>query len=223
VTCRRRPGSQQEPYQKGEGYAVKLYVDTGPQRPRLPIPAGGRVSRVAGEERTSAPELVWGRSCQAPDIAAPVDLGLLGARSPVGAGRRRRRSEGSSLRGGVIAPQPCIRRIAWIRTMMRPCASVARLRGGGAILRGGGAILNRGAGAMFGVGLPPPRTVAGDRPTKRRGRRNVGACDQPRAGRSGRRRAHGEPFRHITGGRQPPEPDEELRKRCSSALLAAAR
>src|SRR3954467_14021272 len=45
--------------------------------------------------------------------------------------------------------------------MMQPCASAARLRGGGPTL-------NRGSRAMFGVGLPPPRIVIGG-PSRTRG------------------------------------------------------
>src|SRR5215216_1871773 len=67
----------------------------------------------------------------------------------------QRRPEGSPPCGRASAPQPCIRRTAWVRT------HDADVRIGGE-LRGGGPILNRGARAMFRVGLPPPRIVAGD-------------------------------------------------------------
>jgi hypothetical protein len=41
--------------------------------------------------------------------------------------------------------------------MMQPCASAAKLRGGGPIL-------HRGSAAMLALGSPPPRTVIGDLP-----------------------------------------------------------
>jgi hypothetical protein len=46
---------------------------------------------------------------------------------------------------------------AWVRTMMQPCASAARLRGGGPIL-------DRGPGTIGPVGSPPPRIVIGNPP-----------------------------------------------------------
>ena len=57
---------------------------------------------------------------------------------------------------GPTAPQPCIRRVAVTRTMMQPCASAAKLRGGGPTLP-------LGMTAMSHLGTPPPRTVIGDR------------------------------------------------------------
>jgi hypothetical protein len=41
--------------------------------------------------------------------------------------------------------------------MMQPCASAAKLRGGGPIL-------HRGSAAMLALGSPPPRTVIGGPP-----------------------------------------------------------
>jgi hypothetical protein len=79
-----------------------------------------------------APELVWGCSCRALDVATPAGLGRSGAYSPVGNGRATIRREFALSR--VTAPQPCIRRVARIRTTIRPCASAAKLRGGGPIL-----------------------------------------------------------------------------------------
>src|SRR5215213_7790321 len=48
------------------------------------------------------------------------------------------------------------------RTMMQPCASAAKLRGGGPIP-------HRGSAAMLALGSPPPRTVIGDLPRGRGG------------------------------------------------------
>jgi hypothetical protein len=52
----------------------------------------------------------------------------------------------------VIVPQPCIRRVQRTQTMMQPCASAAKLRGGGPILR-------NGIESHCTYGTPPPRTV----------------------------------------------------------------
>src|SRR3954470_14190027 len=61
--------------------------------------------------------------------------------------------------------------------MMQPCASAAKLRGGGPIL-------HRGSAAMLPLGSPPPRTVIGRPP-----RRGGGGADPP-----------------SRGGRAPPPP-----------------
>jgi hypothetical protein len=99
-----------------------------------------------------SPELVWGFACQAVTIAAP----------PVPPGRQRATGRWP---GMTIGGEPASGREARAttlypvgprrdRTMMQPCASAARLRGGGPTL-------NRGSRAMFRVGLPPPRIVIG--------------------------------------------------------------
>src|ERR671917_1202870 len=68
------------------------------------------------------------------------------------------RSEGSSPSGAdrratsLYAVDPL-----GIGTMMQPCASAAKPRGGGPIL-------HRGSAAMLALGSPPPRTVIGDLP-----------------------------------------------------------
>jgi hypothetical protein len=47
-------------------------------------------------------------------------------------------SEGSfARRARILAPQPCMRWISKIQTMMQLFASAAKLRGGGPILQGG--------------------------------------------------------------------------------------
>jgi hypothetical protein len=99
-----------------------------------------------------SPELVWGFACQAATIAAP----------PVPPDRQR---AAGWWPGVTIGGEPASGREARAttlypvgprrdRTMMQPCASAARLRGGGPTL-------NRGSRAMFRVGLPPPRIVIG--------------------------------------------------------------
>ena len=65
-------------------------------------------------------------------------------------------SEGSSLSGASLAPQPCIRLgPCRTRTMKQPFASAARLRGGGPIL-------DFGFEAMTVFGSPPPRIMISD-------------------------------------------------------------
>src|SRR3712207_9107757 len=51
-------------------------------------------------------------------------------------------------------------RLRGSRTMMQPCASAAKPRGGGPIL-------HRGSRAMLALGSPPPRTVFGGPPQRR--------------------------------------------------------
>src|SRR5215208_2670810 len=72
--------------------------------------------------------LVWGHQCQGlSSAAALLRLGSVGRRlqtNPRGVRHRAR----------VIAPQPCIRSVHRGQTMMQPCASAAKLRGGGSNL-----------------------------------------------------------------------------------------
>src|SRR5215210_7138374 len=63
-------------------------------------------------KRRRPPNLVWGLSCQALDIATPAHLGTSRTAWP---GLEVRRSEGSSLCSRASAPRPCIRWIARIR------------------------------------------------------------------------------------------------------------
>src|SRR3954447_12474568 len=83
--------------------------------------------------------------------------------------------------------------------MMQTCASVAELRGGGPIL-------NRGWIAMFRVGLPPPRIVIGGLRSSVVGRRSLMAS----LGSGSRRRAQDNPLRHVAGGCQAPQANEQL-------------
>jgi hypothetical protein len=99
------------------------------------------------------------------------------------------------------------------RTMMRPCASAAKLRGGGPIL-------HRGSAAMLPLGSPPPRTVIGQPSRGRDGAPKLLARDCVRPSPS--RRAQDEALRHLAGGRQLPQPDERLPRQRHDQRLARA-
>jgi hypothetical protein len=102
-----------------------------------------------------SPELVWGFACQALTIGVSPRLDHSAAcRSGLtGYDDRRGARPGRDHRATTLYPVGPRRG----RTMMQPCASAARLRGGGPSL-------NRGSRAMFRVGLPPPRIVIGGPP-----------------------------------------------------------
>src|SRR5215213_10666627 len=97
--------------------------------------------------------------------------------------------------------------------MMQPCASAAKLRGGGPIP-------HRGSAAMLALGSPPPRTVIGRPPRGRDGAPNLLTLESVRSSPS--RRAQGEALRHLARGRQLPQPDEQLPRQCHDQGLARA-
>src|ERR1700716_3393472 len=76
----------------------------------------------------------------------------------------------------------------------------------GAKLRGGGSILGRGAKAMYSNGSPPPRMSSADCRAAEPSMMLGGA----EAARSSTGRAQLEAFRHLAGGHQPPQGDEQL-------------
>src|SRR6478735_11472896 len=83
--------------------------------------------------------------------------------------------------------------------MMHACAS-------GAKLRGGGSILGRGAKAMYSIGSLPPRMSLADRS----GCQTVNGVGVAEAARSSASRAQLDALRHLAGGHQPPQGDEQL-------------
>src|SRR3954467_7421243 len=100
--------------------------------------------------------LVWGHRCQGSSSAAAfLRLGSGGRRLRANPRGARHRARGSSRRelvsGGPLGA----------RTMMQPCASAAKLRGGGSNL-------NSGSGAIPLFGAPPPRIIHGSSPRGRR-------------------------------------------------------
>src|SRR3712207_7995575 len=112
------------------------------------------------------------------------------------------RSEGSSPMAARVSHRELVfGRPCRTRTMMQPCASAAKLRGGGPIL-------HRGSTAMLALGSPPPRTVIGLAPRGRDGAPNPLARELVQPSPSGR--AQDEALRHLTGGHQLPEPDKKL-------------
>src|SRR3954447_13318929 len=100
--------------------------------------------------------LVWGHRCQDSSAAAACLRGCWAGRrlraNPRGA---RHRARGSSRRD-LVSGGP-----RGARTMMQPCASAAKLRGGGSNL-------NSGSGAIPLFGAPPPRIIHGSSPRGRR-------------------------------------------------------
>src|SRR3954463_5410409 len=170
-----------------------------PAPPSAPDPAATPLGRLA--------ELIG-------DKAAAPPIRLLGGVRPVG--DRGRRSEGSPLQGAdqrATTLYPVGPRRG--RTMMQPCASAARLRGGGPTL-------NHGAGAMFGDGLPPPRIVIGGPPRTRGPAPKLFArLLLPGGGSPGR--TEDDALRRLAGGHQPPQRDEQLpRQRHDHGLARAA-
>jgi hypothetical protein len=83
-----------------------------------------------------------------------------------GQGRSRDDLRGARQLARATALQPCIRRIAEIRTH----DALMRIGSGAP---GGGPILNHGWRAMFGVGLPPPRIIIGGLRSSVVGRRSL--------------------------------------------------
>src|ERR671917_835379 len=82
----------------------------------------------------------------------PVLPSVAGRRGGCGGRRGARQLRCVSSRRELVFGRP-----RGTRTMMQPCASAAKLRGGGPIL-------HRGSAAMLALGSPPPRTVIGDLP-----------------------------------------------------------
>ena len=93
-----------------------------------------------------------------------------------------------------------------IRTMMQPCASAARLRGGGPILQ-------RGMRAIARPGSPPPRIVIASPPGKhgRTAKPSRGSPLRPSPPHAAGRRTI--PSRRLAGGHQTPQRDERWRQR----------
>ena len=156
--------------------------------------------------------LVWGLLCQARCIAVPprsdliAELGEPCRRDgPRGARHRARPSRHKLVFGGS----------GRTRTMMQPCASAAKLRGGGPIL-------HRGSRAMLPLGSPPPRIVIGGPPWTVRRAAEASLVPGPPGHRS-RRRAQDDAFRRLAGRHQPPQRDEQLaRQRHDQGLARAA-
>ena len=98
--------------------------------------------------------------------------------------------------------------------MMQPCASAARLRGGGPILQCGMRAIGR-------PGSPPPRIVIASPPG------NYGRAAKPsrgpRFGRApSRRRTQDDTVRGLAGGHQTPQRDEQLARQRHDHGLARA-
>src|SRR3954451_14386343 len=100
--------------------------------------------------------LVWGHRCQGSSSAAAfLRLGSVGRRLRANPRGARHRARGSSRRN-LVSGGPL-----GARTMMQPCASAAKLRGGGSNLNSGFQ-----ANPLFGA--PPPRIIHGSSPRGRR-------------------------------------------------------
>ena len=119
------------------------------------------VEKHGGRGRRSWRKLVWGSPCQAFIAGTPIRCVVLpsvaGRRGGCGGRRGARQLRCVSSRRELVFGRP-----RGTRTMMQPCASAAKLRGGGPIL-------HRGSAAMLALGSPPPRTVIGDLPRERGG------------------------------------------------------
>src|SRR5215204_3822820 len=99
---------------------------------------------------------VWGHRCQGSRSAAAfLQFGSVGRRLPTNPRGVRHRARGSSRRN-LVSGGP-----RGARTMMQPCASAAKLRGGGSNLNSGFQ-----ANPLFGA--PPPRIIHGSSPRGRR-------------------------------------------------------
>src|SRR3712207_6979257 len=159
-----------------------------------------RVEKHGARTRRGWRKLVWGSPCQAFIAGTPIRCVVLpsvaGRRGGCGGRRGARQLRCVSSRRELVFGRP-----RGTRTMMQPCASAAKLRGGGPIL-------HRGSAAMPALGSPPPRTVIGGLPRERGGAPKLVARECVRSSRS--RRAQDEALRHLARGRQLPQPDEQL-------------